>query len=412
MTWTARRRNAYRGAVATLALSVGLVVAATTAVAAPSTPTSTASQTPTAAVATRPASAPAAAAEAPRGGLNGIHCFTFTDCLATGYRLVGPPYGGLVLQWDGTKWTYQSVPYPVGSRDSSLGTITCRGTTTCLAEGHYGTNTSEPDSYFDHYRGGRWTLTHAGQPSGYEAGATSCPSTNKCLALAVRYKKAAHVEVWKGHNWAVGSALPANPGASEVQLQGLSCVTATDCTAVGSDLVTSSGARQVLVLRLRGTRWSTVATPAPRAAPAPQLNAVTCTASNACEAVGGRSIGSAGGPALIERWNGSTWSIAADPARGNSGRFELAGVACFTGSSCQAWGLGASGADFIHWNGHYWTTERQTAAVGQFAASDVSCGSSGRCIAVGQTAVGSHRLEAASYNGSTWSVLPIPLTNS
>src|SRR5215467_10681355 len=86
------------------------------------------------------------------------------------------------------------------------------------------------------------------------------------------------------------------------QIESVSCVTATACTAVGS-YSNTSGATVTLAEAWNGTSWKKHRTPNPVGGNSPTLLGVSCTAANFCEATG---FGPPGDNAEV--WNGSSWS--------------------------------------------------------------------------------------------------------
>ena len=82
------------------------------------------------------------------------------------------------------------------------------------------------------------------------------------------------VELWDGTSWTVG---PTPDGTS---LQGVSCTSATTCTAVG---VNGTG---TYATAWDGTNWTDQTTPNPSGSIEAALNAVVCLSVTACEAVG------------------------------------------------------------------------------------------------------------------------------
>jgi hypothetical protein len=67
------------------------------------------------------------------------------------------------------------------------------------------------------------------------------------------------------------------------------------------------------------------------------LSGVSCTAANACTAVGDYDYGSISADygTLAERWNGTTWAIQATPNPTDS---QLNGVSCTSATACTAAG--------------------------------------------------------------------------
>lgn len=141
-----------------------------------------------------------------------------------------------------------------------------------------------------------------------------------------------------------------------------------------------------------GRGWPVVATPKlKRGGP---LQAISCVSNFDCIAVGNAvdNIGlNAGNVGLVEKWNGSRWSIMSTPQiKGDSG---LTAVSCLSGSDCTA--VGASGLNsevsavlVEHWNGSKWSIVKAPTVRSGTLWYGVSCGSRTRCAAVGQSRSG------------------------
>src|SRR5437764_13699247 len=103
--------------------------------------------------------------------------------------------------------------------------------------------------------------------------------------------------------------------------------------------------------------WLIVTSPNTSSGQENDLNGVTCVSALDCWAVGSYYTGSTY-QTLIERWNGGTWGIFPS-ANGSTTRFNvLYGVTCTTGSDC--WAVGYQGNQFgdqtlvEHWDGTSW----------------------------------------------------------
>ena len=107
------------------------------------------------------------------------------------------------------------------------------------------------------------------------------------------------------------------------------------------------GRARAVAERWNGTRWTIQPTPNPRPGGA-FLNGVSCTSASACTAVGSLPPGT-----LAERWNGTRWAIqpTPNPAQGGGG---LSGVSCTSASACTAVGGSNAGALAERWNGTSW----------------------------------------------------------
>lgn len=103
-----------------------------------------------------------------------------------------------------------------------------------------------------------------------------------------------------------------------------------------------------------GTGWVIQPTPIPSGTTTSHLTGVSCTSASACTAVGFYST-SSGSRALAERWNGTSWKIQPTPSSANPEDFLLLfSVSCTSATSCTA--VGSSGGRPLaeRWNGTSW----------------------------------------------------------
>src|SRR6266536_1501367 len=150
------------------------------------------------------------------------------------------------------------------------------------------------------------------------------------------------------------------------------------------------------------------------------LTDVSCSSPSSCVAVG-QHYQPRPPNALIERWNGSQWSIMRGPAPPAHTHADLSGISCSGASSCIA--VGASGnSDGLHlrtlverWNGSQWVIVKSPNPVGATYSflSSISCPSSSNCWAVGEYFLGGHRqnqnrILIEHWNGFTWKVAASP----
>src|SRR5437899_7434733 len=98
-----------------------------------------------------------------------------------------------------------------------------------------------------------------------------------------------------------------NTSTTQNDLLGVTCVSPSDCWTVGS-YVAGSGAPRTLIEHWDGTAWAIV--PSPNASlPNNVLSGVTCVSASDCWAVGYYITGPGGYQSLIERWVGTSWAI-------------------------------------------------------------------------------------------------------
>ena len=187
-------------------------------------------------------------------------CVSATDCIAVGEQAgrtaAGTLVSALIESWNGTAWSVVPSPQP----GTGLSTA-------CLAPQRQAAPPSASTS-----------LTAQRHPGG----------------------------ILERHQVVVTP----NPGPGS-ELLGVSCVSPTACTAVG-DQLNSQGYYQTLTEFWNGTRWSTVPSPDKGHGTNENfLSGVSCVSATACTAVGQYGTGSSA--PLIESWNGTRWTIVPAP---------------------------------------------------------------------------------------------------
>ena len=103
-------------------------------------------------------------------------------------------------------------------------------------------------------------------------------------------------------------------GSEYSSLTGMSCISGSDCIAVGNSLG-PSGVEQTLVESWDGNSWSIVPSPNVSGSTVTELDGVSCFSGSDCTAVGlslGNGSGGNGGQ-VLESWDGNSWSIVPSP---------------------------------------------------------------------------------------------------
>src|SRR5689334_21396361 len=119
--------------------------------------------------------------------------------------------------------------------------------------------------------------------------------------------------------------LNASPNLTDQDFTAVTCITASDCWAVGA-YMDSNFTAKTLIEHWNGLSWSVV--PSPNSGTADNvLNGVTCTSASNCWAVGAYTAASAQ-QTLIEQWNGTSWSIVASPNSSTTLQNYLNAVTC------------------------------------------------------------------------------------
>ena len=157
-----------------------------------------------------------------------------------------------------------------------------------------------------------------------------------------------------------------------------------------------------LVERWNGTKWSVV--PSPRKGTANTFTSVACVSPTWCAAVGlfaYKALRPNVSSALAEVWNGKAWRVvpARNPALNSS--VVLYAIDCVSSTWCMAGGYGPTGALIEHWNGQAWTIMAHPSGARTAPAAavwGVSCVSRTACVAAGYDLP-----LAESWNGKVWS---------
>ena len=152
------------------------------------------------------------------------------------------------------------------------------------------------------------------------------------------------IEQWNGTSWSIVPS-PSTSATQSNQLLGGSCVSASDCWAVG--FASNGPTAQTLIEQWNGTSWSIVPSPSTSATQSNQLLGVSCVSASDCWAVGIAISGAATNQTLVEQWNGTSWSIVPSPSTSATQANELSGVSCVSASDCWAAGAAFNGAQFL-----------------------------------------------------------------
>lgn len=236
----------------------------------------------------------------------------------------------------------------------------------------------------------------------------SCPTVKLCVAVGGPEAEgtAAIAELWNGTGWSVTKIL-APSRARSTQLNGVSCVSRTACTAVGY-YDNRAMASFALIERWNGTKWS-IQTASSPPGPNGTLNGISCTSRKTCMAVG--SYGGGGGfpsdKLLAEHWNGTRWSTGSPVTPAGGQEDSLNGISCTADKACTAVGYGKSTL-VERWNGTAWSLQPSPKRSGSEFIS-VSCTSSKACMAVGSYSTSTREVTLAEvWHGAHWSIVKTP----
>jgi hypothetical protein len=220
----------------------------------------------------------------------------------------------------GSGW--QLVPsFSYGSQDNDLAGVSAASGTDAWAVGAYYPNIgSVLQTLAHHWDGSRWTaypLPNVGAQENVLL-SVSMPATGKAWAAGYyvngRFQQQTLVEHFDGTQWSVVSS--PSPGALQNILYGIAAISDSDVWAVGAE-EDANGLWHPLAEHWNGTVWSEV-NAVDAGTSGNQLYAVKANATNDVYAVGQQANGAFPDQALVEHWNGSSWSVVTPPSTTNS----------------------------------------------------------------------------------------------
>jgi hypothetical protein len=326
-----------------------------------------------------------------------------------------------------TSWSVAATPSPA-TYGNLFKAVTAVGATDAWAVGGGATSTSNV-TFAAHWNGSSWSAVGTPNPAGNCQDGNIQWAGNTLNAVAATspgdvwavghtcYSAATLVQHWNGGAWSIVRSPSFTTGGDGIQntLNGVVALSSSNVWAVGEHTA-SNGAFVTLVERWNGSSWSVVTSPSPSST-ANDLYAVSATSANDVWAVGYQN-GSSNQP-LIEHWNGSAWSVVASPTLAQGA--QLTGVKAISASDAWAvgWQKNSAGALLtlaLHWNGSAWgivsTPNLSTAYGSQNVLRCVTALSSSNVWAGGMWENGStgsqHRTLTLHWNGSSWSVVSSP----
>jgi hypothetical protein len=267
----------------------------------------------------------------------GVACPAPGDCIAVG-SIAGTASTRLPVaeHWNGVKWTLQKTPTRKGAARTLLFGVSCATRTSCFAVGFATNKSNQQQTLAEHWNGKSWTITPTPDPAGadIELSSVSCPSVNSCVAIG-SIVEGAFAQVWNGKSWKATSAVPNPKNAIHSQLDGVSCPAAGNCIAVGRTVLKSRIV--TLAEHWNGRKWSPQKAAKPGGGVVSQLTSVSCSAGNACSAVGIESVPT-GAEAIAESWTGKRWVLHPVDIPANAKTSVLSRVSCPSAVSCLATG--------------------------------------------------------------------------
>ena len=209
----------------------------------------------------------------------------------------------------------------LSSLDNVLASVSAASATDAWAVGTYNPGGSGViQTLAEHFDGTRWTafpLPNVGVEQNVLMG-VSMPAPGKAWAVGFfengKFQQQTLVEHFNGTVWSVVPSQ--NPGALQNILYGVAAISDSDVWAVGAE-EDATGLWHTLTEHWNGSSWSVV-NAVDAGTNGNQFYAVKALASNNVYAVGQQAGTAFPNHALIEHWNGTSWSVVASPADASS----------------------------------------------------------------------------------------------
>jgi hypothetical protein len=243
--------------------------------------------------------------------INGVACPAANDCMAVGFETAsGTTDLAEAWSWNGTKWM-NTHAFNTGSTQNSLSAIWCASASDCEAVGsHENDNGSKPNfPLAEKWNGSTWAdQPTTGSPSAGLTG-VACITASQCEAVGINFSQQPNDTAFamglSGSDW-ISQTLPSAATSTFSELNSVSCY-AGGCTAAGA----ADNLDSTLALAWNRSTWALQA-PLGAGNPAGESaawNGISCQSASACTAAGQWFSPNGGYPhVLANTWNGSTWT--------------------------------------------------------------------------------------------------------
>jgi hypothetical protein len=169
-------------------------------------------------------------ASATSSELHGVDCPTSTFCVAVGsYSLsVSEPQWAWSATWNGSTWTLQTVAKPSGSLRSVLLDVSCESSSSCTGAGAFRNSSNVQVSFIERWNGTSWSYQTSPNPVGSTNTVfqgVSCIASSLCVAVGDWNNGKSWqpmAQEWNGTAWALDTT-PNPEGATETIIEGVAC---------------------------------------------------------------------------------------------------------------------------------------------------------------------------------------------
>jgi hypothetical protein len=347
------------------------------------------------------------------GGLAAISCSSATACMAV---------GSVTELWNGTSWTVETVPDPSSSGTTTpvtgLSSVSCSPGGACSALGSYTAHGNEEQVLTAEWNGSAWSVQGGPAPGKTypQLNGLSCSSATACEAVGVA------AESWNGTAWSKQTvSLPTGGALQGSGLIGDSCSSGAACVGVGNSTATNGKSAGIFADTFDGSGWTLEPIATPSNASQPQLTGVSCATATTCTAVGEDTDAAGTSVPLVLAYSGGSWSMQETPALTTTETTSrLSAVSCSVRGACTAVGTDAGGVLAIRSHAGGWSIQSAPNPAGPADPSttmpmpaSIACPAVSACLMVGSfmNAAGNPDDFAERWNGARWSLQRTPSEN-
>ena len=312
---------------------------------------------------------------------------------------------------------------------AALESDACDAASRCVAVGFDDQSGGTAEPLIEAGNHGRWTVQSP--PAGFRGSlyGVSCTTERYCVAVGTKHasKSVSNflpvIAARNGNGPWVAQIVPVPAGMVGATLLAVSCTAANACTAVGAAQANNSGTMQVALGETwNGTTWQARVTPFPKSAAQGRLDGVSCVSPVSCVAVGDYSLAPEEYHSVAEAWDGTSWKVQVTPTFTRQFS-QLYSVSCSSPGTCTAVGWrpgGAAGSVLVErLSAGRWLVQQTpvlTGGVDALGLNGVSCTSATSCTSTGasreRTGTRDDQTLAEHWDGKTWTVEPSPSLSS
>jgi hypothetical protein len=240
-----------------------------------------------------------------------VSCVSAKSCVAVGEMLTSENQFAFAETWNGTAWKTTTVPEPANTISNLTG-VSCTSPKFCIAVDAY-----NPHALVQSWNGQAWKIVKVPESAstGPSLSAVTCLTAKFCVATGTHYPNPKHFSAialaWHGSAWQ-SMSVP-SPGPGYANLASVSCATVKSCLAVGEyhfGPYLDSG--QEYAASWNGKAWKLDSLPAPPGGgkgKGSSLTDVTCLSATDCAAVGSAGEPGSNVTSYSAFWNGRGWKF-------------------------------------------------------------------------------------------------------